>query len=131
MSALGWLHRRKEACEAAGFPTSSPDVWRMLATLESEEPVDLEEFILLVTEPLGDYVTQAGKGRLLGLFGEEAQVRGAASVDEVQSMVAELGLDLSREELEDMIIKAGGGADGSLTLDAIEEAIRDVESDDD
>mmetsp|Transcript_51906 Transcript_51906/g.121448 ORF Transcript_51906/g.121448 Transcript_51906/m.121448 type:complete len:226 (+) Transcript_51906:99-776(+) len=122
-----------ESAKEIHLDESNPDIWRMLGGLlsEDDEPVDFEEFIRLVTEPLGDHFTRAGTSRLLSLIGPNAAILGSVGIADLQAMVDELGLEMDEDELEDLLKDAGSGADDRLTMDAFDKVMRCEEEDDD
>mmetsp|Transcript_36516 Transcript_36516/g.66932 ORF Transcript_36516/g.66932 Transcript_36516/m.66932 type:complete len:234 (+) Transcript_36516:108-809(+) len=121
-----------EAAKEVHLDESNPDIWRMLAGLRSEddEPIDFEEFIRLVTEPLGDHFTRSGTSRLLSLIGPNAAILGSVGVADLQAMVDELGLEMEEDELEDLLKDAGSGADDRLTINALDKVMRSEEEED-
>mmetsp|Transcript_36010 Transcript_36010/g.84427 ORF Transcript_36010/g.84427 Transcript_36010/m.84427 type:complete len:239 (+) Transcript_36010:96-812(+) len=121
----------REAALDVGLDQRNPDVWRMLEGLKTEEDegVDFEEFIQLVTEPLGDHFTRSGTGRLLNLIGPNAAILGSVGVADLQAMVDELGLEMDEDDLVEMLIKAGSGTDGRLMKDAFDKVMRNPEED--
>mmetsp|Transcript_60782 Transcript_60782/g.130604 ORF Transcript_60782/g.130604 Transcript_60782/m.130604 type:complete len:204 (-) Transcript_60782:46-657(-) len=114
----------KSAASAAQLERESPEVWRMLAGLTSEEPVDFEEFLQLVTEPLGDHLTKAGASRLFGLLGQDAASKGSFGLEDLQSMAKGLGLEVDEEDLEDLLEKAGADAERRVGIDDFYEVMR-------
>mmetsp|Transcript_119280 Transcript_119280/g.371579 ORF Transcript_119280/g.371579 Transcript_119280/m.371579 type:complete len:212 (+) Transcript_119280:92-727(+) len=108
----------RAAASSAGLERENPEVFRLISGLASEEPVDFEEFVKLVSDPIGDRNSKAGVSRLLGLLGPDAASKGSVGVDDLQRLADDLGLDLDTEDLEDLIEKAGAGPDGRLGLDA-------------
>eukprot|EP00927_Polykrikos_kofoidii_P004553 TRINITY_DN11793_c0_g1_i2.p1 TRINITY_DN11793_c0_g1~~TRINITY_DN11793_c0_g1_i2.p1 ORF type:complete len:224 (+),score=48.08 TRINITY_DN11793_c0_g1_i2:91-672(+) len=105
----------------------SPEIWQMLAGLESEEPVDFEEFVALIVEPLGDPKSRAGASRLLSLFGQGAVAQGSVSLEDMTRLVTELALDVSDSELLEMMETAGVRADGRMDVDSFYAAMQDPE----
>mmetsp|Transcript_23440 Transcript_23440/g.73865 ORF Transcript_23440/g.73865 Transcript_23440/m.73865 type:complete len:221 (-) Transcript_23440:95-757(-) len=113
----------RAAASDAGLGRENPEVFKLLSGLTSEEPVDFEEFVSMVTDPLGDHNTKSGASRLMGLLGPEAAARGSISVEDLQRLVDDLGLDIDAKELESMVERAGADADGNLDLDAFYEVM--------
>jgi len=111
------------AATGAGLERDNPEIFRLLAGLTSEEPVDFEEFITLLTEPIGDQNSKQGVQRLLGLLGPEAQAKGSFNEEDVKNMFEELGLEADEEDITDMLEKAGADADFNLSLDAFYSAL--------
>jgi len=111
------------AASEAGLERDNPEIFRLLAGFTSEEPVDFEEFITLLTEPIGDQNSKQGVQRLLGLLGTEAQAKGSFNEEDVKNMFEELGLDADEEDITDMLEKAGADADFNLSLDAFYSAL--------
>merc|ERR1711974_49818 len=95
----------------------SPEVWSMLADLDTEEPVDFEEFISRVTEPLGDHFSKAGTRRMMGLLGDEVLSAGSIGPENLSRMAEELGIEMDERELEELLEKAGANAQGRIDLD--------------
>eukprot|EP00930_Biecheleria_cincta_P057078 TRINITY_DN43071_c0_g1_i1.p1 TRINITY_DN43071_c0_g1~~TRINITY_DN43071_c0_g1_i1.p1 ORF type:complete len:243 (-),score=55.94 TRINITY_DN43071_c0_g1_i1:72-800(-) len=103
----------------------SPEIWRLLAGVrDSEEPVDFEDFVALLTEPLGDHSSKSGTSRLLNLIGADAVAKDSVGLADLQHMVSELGIEVPEEELEDMLQKAGCDAEGRLSVDDFYEVMR-------
>eukprot|EP00929_Paragymnodinium_shiwhaense_P003745 TRINITY_DN10436_c0_g1_i1.p1 TRINITY_DN10436_c0_g1~~TRINITY_DN10436_c0_g1_i1.p1 ORF type:complete len:221 (-),score=81.56 TRINITY_DN10436_c0_g1_i1:505-1167(-) len=119
----------KSAMAEAGLETQAPELWKMLAGLNSEEPVDFQEFLGLITEPLGDKYSRESTSRLLGLFGNEAAATGSVGLDDLKKLAAELALDIEEAELEDMLDKAGANAEGRMDLDNFYNALQAADSD--
>jgi len=113
----------RAAAADAGLERDSPDIWAMLAGLDGEEPVNFEEFISLVTEPLGDNCTKSGASRLLGLFGASAVTLGSFCAADMRRLIDDLGLDMDDEQISDMLDKAGAGDDGRLGFDEFYAAV--------
>lgn len=108
------------ACEAR-LDADNPEVWSMLEPLEGDEPVDFTEFLALVTHPLGDRFSKAGAQRMMGLIGDDPSSFG---LEDLTRVAEELGIELSQEELTDLIDKAGGDDEDRLHLDDFYDVIK-------
>eukprot|EP00931_Biecheleriopsis_adriatica_P092408 TRINITY_DN66217_c0_g1_i1.p1 TRINITY_DN66217_c0_g1~~TRINITY_DN66217_c0_g1_i1.p1 ORF type:complete len:224 (+),score=46.94 TRINITY_DN66217_c0_g1_i1:51-722(+) len=110
----------RQAASDAGLQRDAPEVWRLLGSLEDGEgsSVDFEEFIALLTEPLGDRCSKRGTSRFLNLMRPEADATGFVCLDDLKRLVDDLGIEMGDADLEDLLEKAGAGADGQLSLDA-------------
>mmetsp|Transcript_103128 Transcript_103128/g.199810 ORF Transcript_103128/g.199810 Transcript_103128/m.199810 type:complete len:217 (+) Transcript_103128:165-815(+) len=111
------------AASEAGLEKDNPTIFRLLTGLTSDEPVDFEEFLTLLTEPIGDWNSKQGVQRLFGLIGPEAQATGSFNDEDLQNMLQEMGLDADEEDVRDMLEKAGADADFNIVLDAFYSAL--------
>mmetsp|Transcript_14049 Transcript_14049/g.38393 ORF Transcript_14049/g.38393 Transcript_14049/m.38393 type:complete len:202 (+) Transcript_14049:111-716(+) len=111
----------------AGLERDNPELWKLLAGFSSDEPMDFEEFVAQLAEPVGDSRSRSGVSRLVGSLGPEAAARGSIGIDNLKQVVRELCLDIKEDELVDMLDKAGVGSDGRLALDDFYAALQDPE----
>eukprot|EP00747_Dinoflagellata_sp_TGD_P167866 gnl/TRDRNA2_/TRDRNA2_193110_c0_seq1.p1 gnl/TRDRNA2_/TRDRNA2_193110_c0~~gnl/TRDRNA2_/TRDRNA2_193110_c0_seq1.p1 ORF type:complete len:214 (-),score=68.26 gnl/TRDRNA2_/TRDRNA2_193110_c0_seq1:90-731(-) len=107
----------RRAASEARLADENPEIWKMLAGLNADDPVDFEEFISLVTEPLGDDRTKSGVALKLNLLGPDAADKGSIGLEDLKRLATEIGIDFDDEDLEEMLEKAGAPADGRLGLD--------------
>mmetsp|Transcript_19374 Transcript_19374/g.43871 ORF Transcript_19374/g.43871 Transcript_19374/m.43871 type:complete len:236 (-) Transcript_19374:17-724(-) len=119
----------RQAAASAGLEEDSPEVWRLLAGLESEshDSVDFEDFIALLTDPLGDHYTRKGTAQLLNLFGPSAVNADCVSLLDLRRLADELGIEMQDDELRSMLDKAGADDGGQLSLEAFYEVMRHQE----
>mmetsp|Transcript_52369 Transcript_52369/g.109117 ORF Transcript_52369/g.109117 Transcript_52369/m.109117 type:complete len:233 (-) Transcript_52369:8-706(-) len=122
-----------KSAATAGLERDSPEVWRLLSWLESEsyESVDFEDFVALLTEPLGDHYSKKGTSRLLNLFGQEAVKADCVTLADMRRLVDDLGIEMEDSDLQAMLDKAGADDEGQLSMDRFYNVMRYGEPADD
>lgn len=114
----------RSAASQAELDRQNPEVWKLLSGLTGNEPVNFQEFVALITEPLGDHFTKSGVSRLLGLCGHEAVMADSVGLADLRSLVDDLGFDIEDKELRSLLEKAGAGPEGRLSLDSFYEVMK-------
>jgi len=119
-----------KAVEDAKLDKENPEVWRMLAGLRTHGDIDFEEFLSLVTDPLGDSHSKVGASRMLAsLTGQDtASENSSFGLAALMRIVEELGLEIDEEALKDMLEKAGADADGNLDFDGFYSVLQGPEA---
>lgn len=107
----------RAAAQEVHMDRDSPEIWRVVSTLSSEDLVDFEQFVSLVTEPLGDLSANGGASRSLALFGQGAVSAGSIGMKDLQRLVDDLALQVPEDDLREMLAKAGAGSDDRLGLE--------------
>lgn len=119
----------RSAATSSGLEKEFPEVWQFMTALDGHDSVDFQDFVALLTEPLGDHYSKAGTSRLMNLFGPDAVNADCVTLAHLRHLVDELGIQMDDEELRALLEKAGADADDRLSMDLFYNVMRHKDSD--
>merc|ERR1712066_409432 len=106
-----------EAMESLGLKEKSEAVFNMIKEIDSDGSGELEfqEFLEMMTARLTNKTPRVEIERVFKLFDNDRT--GEISLDNLKRVAAELGEEVSNEELQEMVMRNDVDKDGSWTLE--------------
>ncbi len=110
----------KQAMQSLGFDSRNPTIYDMIVELDTPEAakkggIDIDQFVEAINNKLGDKDSREGVHRIFQLFVSDPDATSITSAD-LKRIAKELGENMSKEELDDMLKRASSSGH-DLTFD--------------